>query len=329
MHIRLRLVVAFALGAIAFGSAARSGPVPTPNTIASFDPSLGQLPESVTVDDQGNFYLSMSNTVQRLSPDGTLSLFAQLPIPAGSFALGVKFGPDGALYVASGSFNPADDASWVFKVDGTGAVTPLAHLDANGFPNDIAFDDAGNLYVTDPFLALLWKITPAGQATIWLADPLLAGNPDQPALLLHAFGADGIAMDRARRNLYVGNIDAGSIVRVPIGDDGSAGAPEVFAQDALIVGCDGIAFDEQENLYVAVNGQDQIAVVDRKGAVSLVARGGPLDSPSSLVFGPRENNRRNLYISNFAVLRAFGVKAGAPHPGLLVLPVPVPGLPLS
>lgn len=39
----------------------------TPAVVASFDPAQGQLPESVTVDSDGNFYLSMSNTVQKLS----------------------------------------------------------------------------------------------------------------------------------------------------------------------------------------------------------------------------------------------------------------------
>src|SRR5262250_2239940 len=94
-----------ALITVAVGAA-----VATPSSlsvVAVFDPSLGQLPESVTADAEGNFYLSMANTVRKLTPDGTLSLFAQLPIPAGTFALGVKFGPDGDLYVASGGFSPA------------------------------------------------------------------------------------------------------------------------------------------------------------------------------------------------------------------------------
>jgi sugar lactone lactonase YvrE len=102
--------------------------------VASFDPSLGQLPESVTADAEGNFYLSMANTVHKLTPDGELSLFAQLPIPPGTAALGVKFGPDGQLYVASGGFSPLQDASYVFRVSSTGTVTPFVHLDPTGFP---------------------------------------------------------------------------------------------------------------------------------------------------------------------------------------------------
>lgn len=184
-------------------------------TVATFDPTLGQLPESVTVDTAGNFYLSMANTIQKLTPTGQLSLFAQLPIPATAFALGVKFGPDGELYASSGGFNPAEDAASVFRISASGQVTQLAHFNADTFPNDLAFDAAGNIFVTEPFMGKVWKITPQGSASVWSDSPLLAGNPTNPALIVHLFGADGIAFDRGDKNLYVGNLDAGTISLKP------------------------------------------------------------------------------------------------------------------
>ncbi len=296
--------------------------------VALFDPALGQLPESVTMDTAGNFYLSMSNTIQKLTPNGQLSLFAQLPIPQGAFALGVKFGPDGNLYAASGGFDPAQDAANVFRISANGKVKTLAHLNANAFPNDLAFDEAGNVYVSEPFLGKIWKITPQGAVSDWVVDPLLAGNPTNPALIVHLFGADGIAFDKGKNSLYVGNLDAGSIVRIPVNDDGSAGTPVVWVADARLKACDGIAFDEAGNLYVAVNGQNQLAKIDKHRAISIIATGAPLDAPSSVVFGTKGEDKKNLYISSFAINRALGTQPGTPQPNLLKLPVEVPGLPI-
>ena len=294
--------------------------------VASFNPALGQLPESVTVDAAGNFYLSMANTVQKLTPDGQLALFAQLPIPSGAFATGVKFGPDGDLYAGSGGFDPAQDAANVFRISASGAVTTLAHLNPNTFPNDLAFDAAGNVYVTEPFLGKIVKITPQGVASDWADGPLLAGDPLNPALIVHNFGADGIAFDKGKRNLYVGNLDAGSIVRIPLKANGSAGTPKLWVADPRLKACDGIAFDKEGNLYVAVNGQNQLLKINKHRAISTIATGAPLDAPSSLVFGAKGENMTNLYISSFAINRALGTQPGTPQPNLLKLPVKVPGL---
>lgn len=296
-------------------------------TVATFDPTLGQLPESVTVDTAGNFYLSMANTIQKLTPTGQLSLFAQLPIPATAFALGVKFGPDGSLYAASGGFNPAEDAANVFRISASGQVTQLAHFNADTFPNDLSFDAAGNLFVTEPFLGKVWKITPQGSAGVWSDSPLLAGNPTNPALTVHLFGADGIAFDRGDKNLYVGNLDAGTIVRIPVNANGSAGTASVWVADARLKGCDGIAFDAAGNLYVAVNGQDQLLKIARTGVITVVAKGAPLDAPSSLVFGRRGGDTKNLYVSSFAINRALHTQPGTPMPNLLRLWTAAPGLP--
>jgi len=298
--------------------------------IAALDPSQGQLPESITADDAGNVYLSMSTAVWKVNPDGqhAPAPFATLPLAADgiTFALGLKFGPDGYLYVPSASFSPADDAARVWRISPSGQVTEYAHLDPSGFPNDLAWDDDGNLYVTDPWLGLIYKIDAPGHAAVWLSDPLLSGDPAHAVFGFHAFGVDGIAFDNDERDLYVDNLDYGEIIRIPVGCDGDAGDPEVHAGDARLVGADGIAFDKNKNLYVAVNAQNQIAVVDRHGGVSVVAQGGLLDGPSSLVWGTHGNEKKTLYISSFAIGAALG--GGNPHPALLSMPTPHGGLAL-
>lgn len=298
------------------------------DVVKAMDPAMGQLPESMALDRFGNAYVSMANVVSKVTLRGEMSTLAALPVPTTTFTTGVKFGPDGQLYVGSGGLDPNGAVAGVWRISpSTGATAQFAQLDRNGFPNDLAFDDDGTVYVTDSFLGQVWKIDVQGHASVWLSDPLLAGDPAL-ATLGHEFGADGIAFDRNKRNLYITNLDFGTIVRVTLTRDGSPGSLSVFASDPRLQGADGIAFDERGTLYVAVNAQDRLATVDRHGNVSVIAEGGMLDGPSSLAFGVRHCDRHTLFLTNFAISRASGAQTGTPHPGILSLQVQHKGLPL-
>jgi sugar lactone lactonase YvrE len=302
--------------------------VSSPTLVASFDPALGELPESIAQDARGNLYVSMAASVVKVTPERVVSTLVTLPIAEGAFAAGVKLGPDGFLYVASAALDPALQASFVWRVSReTGVAEQVAALDPSGFPNDLAFDDQGNVFVTDPFLALIWKIDATGAATVWLSDTAFEGTPDQPALGT-AFGVDGIAFDRGKRCLYLSNLDRGAILRVGVGRDASPGSVQVVAQDPRLRGADGIALDAAGLLYVAVNAQDRIATVDRQGRLGVLVEGGLLDGPSSLAFGVPGRDRHTLFITNFAISRATGLVPGAPRPGILSLQVTRPGLPI-
>lgn len=322
------------IGAIMVGAmfalGASEATAAVPSLVRSFDPAQFELPESVTTDGAGNFYMSMGPVVKKLTPGGLLTVLAAPPVPSGAFMTGVKFGPDGYLYAGSGAFAPDPSAAFVWRIHPvTGATTQFAALDPLGFPNDIAFDDHHNMYVTDPFLGLIWKLDKYGAPDVWIADPLLEGNPASPYLLIHDFGVDGIAFNQHKDELYVGNLDYGTIVRIPLECGGDAGEPEVFVDDfASLAGADGIAFDKKGDLYVAVNGQDRVARVDEDGDVTIVAQGGLLDGPSSVVFGQTAKTKKNLYVTSFAISRFLGTKPGAPHPSLLSLAVNEKGLSL-
>jgi sugar lactone lactonase YvrE len=315
------LIAAWLVLAPGLGNAA------TPSSVIAFDPLQGQLPESIAADASGNLYVSIGATIVKVDAAGTPSTLASLPTPAGTFATGVKFGPDGALYVASGSFDPTLDVAGVWRVSPTtGDVTLVANLAAGGFPNDIAFDRSGRIYVTDSFLGRIWRIDQAGNASVWLSDPALNGNPSAPVLVIHAFGANGIAFDESKRTLYVSNTDFGTILAIPLMRNGSPGELEVAAQSPLLSGADGIAFDVSGTLFVAVDWQDRIASLDRGGHVKTVFEGAPLDGPSGLAFGVRPCDRLKLYISNFAINRVSATQPGTPHPGILSMHVQRPGL---
>jgi sugar lactone lactonase YvrE len=301
-------------------------------TIVALDPAQGQLPESITIDDEGTVFLSMAPAaaVWKVIPDGDHApvLLAALPVAAGALSTGVKIGKSGDAYVCTGASDPTLDASHVWRISQDGTIWDVSHLDANGFPNDLAFDDEGDLFVTDPKRGVVYRIDSEGHAEIWLSDPILMGNVVAPVLPGMPFGADGIAFDRHKRNLYIGNLDFGEILRVRVGHDGAPGELEVFASDPALVGADGIAFDREGDLYVAVNAQNQIVRIDGDGVLTTVARGAPLDNPSSLVFSPERGSRRTLYVASFAVSQALGIVPGPPQPSLDALEVPFAGLPL-
>lgn len=289
----------------------------------------GQMPESVARDPQGNLIVSMSpqHTLWKVLPRAQYSAapLATLPVPDGANVLGVKIGENGDIFACTAGFNPAIDASHVWRVSPSGSVSDYARLDPRGFPNDIAIDDSGHLFVTDTVLGVIYRIDSAGAYETWLADPQLSGDPAGPLVGI-PWGANGIALDRCNRQLYISNSDFGQILRVRIRPDGSAGQLSHFASDPRLRGADGIAFDELGRLYVAVNTQNQIARVEPWGTVSIVAQGAPFDGPSALAFASDHLHRTTLYVTSFALGTATA--GGIAQPSLDGIRVPFGGLPM-
>jgi sugar lactone lactonase YvrE len=292
------------------------------DTVATF--AAGESPESIAIDRAGNAFISVGNTVRKRAPDGTQTTFATLPIAA--FALGVKVGPDGCVYNTSTSLDPTVVGAFVWRTCTPGLAQLFATLDPSGGPNDLAFDDDRNLFVTDPFLGRVYRISAAGAVSVWLQHPLLDGNPAAPFLLFHSVGVDGIAFDEDKENLYLGNLDYGRVLRVPIRNNGSAGTPVVVAADPRLTGIDGIAIDDKGTLFAAINGQDHLVSVSPRGTVTELFAGPPLDGPASVAFGTRHSDKKTLYVLNGAFLRTFGLQAGTPHPSLLSTRVQHQGL---
>jgi len=316
-------VVAASLSASAASAGAEAAAcVSEPKVLATFV-SGQDIPESVTTDTQGNLYASLGNTILRRAPGGAFSVFATLPLPIN--ALGVKVGPDGCVYNASTSLSAVAGA-FVWRICSADSVEVFAELDPSGGPNDLAFDDDGNLFVTDPVLARIWKVDPLGNPSVFVEHPLLAGTPDAPVLVFRAVGVNGIAFDKRQKFLYVSNTDQGRILRIDARSPHPVPTP--FASDARLRGADGIAFDRDQTLWVAVNAADSLLTVNQRAEVRVHARSGLLDAPSSVVFGASHRDRDQLYLMSSAFSRTLGFQPGTPHPALLTVRVATPGLPL-
>lgn len=87
-----------------------------------------------------------SGRILRITLDGTIRLFAELPdMPP---LTGLAYGPDGRLYVAMFSLRPHDDGSGeVWAIDADGKTERV--LDDLTMPIDVGFDAAGRMYVLE------------------------------------------------------------------------------------------------------------------------------------------------------------------------------------
>jgi sugar lactone lactonase YvrE len=331
MNRTARLITAVALALVAAPQVTLAE-APQVGVIQNFGPNLladCPNPEGIAIDPTGNLYAASFPAFQSkrtpsanicvISPDGVLiDKIAVPPGPAGATnLLGMLFEPGQGLYVVDFA-NGTPGFGRLLRVDpATHSITTLATRFAAA--NAIAQDRHRNLFVSDSFEGNIVKVAPDGSSSsVWVSSPLLAPQGFPP------FGANGVAFDRNQKNMYVANTSNDTIVRIPVLDDGSAGAPVVFAagSDAsgVLDGADGIMFDVDGNLFVCANQANEIQVLAPDG--TLVARykglgANALDFPASLVF-----KGRDLYITNLSLFD------GGVHSKLSVMVAANPGLPL-
>jgi sugar lactone lactonase YvrE len=300
-------IVAAGIACLGFGvqpALARpsAGPV---TTVYSFDANSGEYLEGLAIDKVGNVYVGLAflGQVWKFAPDGTPSLFATLDIgQSGAGAIiGLAVDAEGDLYVCDVSDVAETHGIWKVSRDGTPTLfaalppqtNPFNGITGFGFPNGLAFDEEGNLYVTDSYLAAIWKITKNGKATLWLQDPLLN--------LLNGFGANGVEFDRG--SMFISNTDLGLIVRVEKPEDRKPPRAELFVQDPTLIGADGIAFDEMHNLYVAVDRQNTLIRISPEGTLTTLATASDgLDYPASASFDQRRGTHKLLYFTNAGLI---------------------------
>jgi sugar lactone lactonase YvrE len=296
------------------GAAALTVPI---RTVVSFDPGANEFTEGLAIDHRGTMYVGMALTgeIRGIAPEGSQFTLAKLDVGDG-LLLGLATDARGTVYAALASFWPETHGVWRITPDGQ--ASRLAALDPSGFPNALAFDERGNLFASDSFLGLIWRIPAGGGAAdLWVQDPLLSGDPVTGI----GIGANGLAF--RGRFLYAANTDRSSVVRIPVNPDGTAGTPSLFVQDSQLHGADGIAWDVKGHLYVVTDGlANSLARVDPGLSVSTLADAGEgLDYPTSVAFGTGLGHRTELFIAN------GGFNFG--NPAVLAADVGTPGAPLA
>jgi sugar lactone lactonase YvrE len=248
----------------ASGLACSSGDEPLPDAVTFSFPGL--YPEGFGYDEAGARFLVSSVTegdVFAVTPEGEIERFITDERLISSTGVTVDTAA-GRVIVASGdvmaSGRSSEETAFVTASIGiydleTGAARDFIALGellpgSAHFASEATVDAAGNLYVTDSFAPVIYRVDTAGQGSILLESPAFA-----PAM--NQFGLNGL-VHHPGGYLIAAKTDEGRLFRIPLAD------PESFApiESGAFPGVDGIALDGEGRLLLAVNGGHRVVALE-------------------------------------------------------------------
>ena len=254
-------------------------------------------PNGVATDSADNVYVAESgnNTIRKITPAGVVSTLAGTAGVLGSSdATGAAASfqsPYGVATDSAGNVYVTDTGNHTIrKITPAGVVSTLAgtawvsgHADGTGaaasffYPQGVATDSAGNVYVTDSRNYTIRKITPTGEVST-LAGTAGVGHADGDGAAASFLSPNGVTSDNAG-NVYVadtGNrtirkISPAGVVSTLAGTAGVFGSTDAAGADARFSYPIGLATDSAGNIYVADLGNSTIRKITPAGVVSTLA----------------------------------------------------------
>jgi len=234
--------------------------------------------EGPAFDKDGNLYVvnfERDGTIGVVKPDGSAALF--ITLPEGSTANSIKFDSEGDMYLADFTGHN------VLKVNmRTKAISTYVHSEKFNQPNDIVFNRNDQLFASDPN----WK---EGTGQLWRID-----EGGEAILLAAEMGTtNGIALSPNEKTLYVNESVQRKIWAFDLDGAGNVSNKRLFAEFPDF-GFDGMACDNEGNLYVTRYGKGTIAILSPEGkVVREVALKGK--RCSNLVFGGKDG--RTVFVT--------------------------------
>jgi len=262
-------------------------------------------PNGIAADNKGNFYIADSddNRIRKVSKDGIITTVAgngsQGHGGDGGVAISAELnGPKGIAVDEVGDIYIADVFNCcIRKVDVNGIITTVAGNGINGFygdgglatqaelsfPEGVAVDVWGNIYIADYYNNLIRKVDTHGIIST------LAGNPNGgnsgdggPATYASLDFPHGVAVDYAG-NVYIADqnnnrirkVNALGIISTVAGNGSSGfsgdGGPAVYAQLNMP---EGMIIDGAGNIYIADTYNFRIRMVNTSGIITTIAGNG-------------------------------------------------------
>jgi len=230
-------------------------------------------PEGIAVGRDGMVYAGgEAGQVYRITPDGKrVDTFAQ----TAGFCLGITLDADENLYICDAGRRS------ILQVNQDGDVC-LVLDSVNGrkliCPNFSVFDSRGNLYFSDSgewkrANGHIYRLSSHGLPEVFAEGPFHFPN--------------GMALDSTETHLYVVESNLDRVLKIEITPDGHAGAIEVFANGLSDVP-DGLAFDQEGNLYVTAYASNCIYRVTPQRWAEVLCRDvecALLSQPTNCAFG--------------------------------------------
>jgi uncharacterized repeat protein (TIGR01451 family) len=283
-----------------------AGGLPLPTAVTATSYPVGN-PNAVATDYLGNVYASTSlNCVFRLDPSGYWSLVAGncktgFSGDNGSAVAAQLNGPQGLALDGAGNLYIADQNNHrIRKVTPAGIITTVAGTGTPGyfgdtgpatsaqlnFPQGIAVDTAGDLYIADKNNHRIRRVAPDGTITTvagtGTAGTTGDGGPATSAQLLNPLA---VALD-STGNLYVADkssqvrkVDvSGNITHIAGTGTGGYSGDSGPASTAALSGPSGLAADFAGNLYIADTGNLRVRKISTGGIISTYAGNGTFGS---------------------------------------------------
>jgi len=252
-----------------------AAPLTHPTVVAHFDIAAKQQPENITVEPNGSADVTFPRTRQiaHIDKDGKVTVLATLPEPTTgtASASGIVRTSDGTLYV---NYN-AGANSGIYRLRPGGTPERIASLPDIGALNGLALDQGtGTLYATDSQKGAVWRISlKTGEVGLWASgEKFDAGTA--------GYGSNGIKVHNGA--VWVGNTSQGTLTRVPIRANGSAGA---FTTEATgLSGMDDFAFTGRgDTVLAAANVESEVYLVNPDGThTTVLTSADGLSNPTSV-----------------------------------------------
>jgi sugar lactone lactonase YvrE len=257
--------------------------------------ALYKNPEGVAADRTGNIYVANTNgpTIRKITPGGQVTTFAGIagvggqadgPGYAAIFArpVGIAVDRTGNLYVTD------YEADTIRKITSSGIVSTLAgsafvegSTDGTGsaarfyYPQGIAVDSSGNIFVADTLNHTIRKVTQGGIVSTFAGMAGAAGSTDGTGNAARFNNPTGISVDSSgfiyvadRLNHTVRRITSAGAVSTLAGAAGVTGSADGIGSFARFNNPCGVTVDRAGNIYVADVFNETIRKVTPGGVVT-------------------------------------------------------------